>query len=100
MRRIDVFAIGLLVFLSGGLLFLGLKFVGMDGLDAGRWSQFILIMGLLGWVGTYLFRVTSGKMTLNQQLNDYENAFLEKRLKDISPEELAAIEQEIEQENE
>ncbi len=99
MRRIDVFSIGLLVFLAGGALYIGLKLTGMDALDAGRWSQFILVIGLLGWVATYLFRVTTGNMTLNQQLDDYETAVLEKRLEELSPEEIAKIQQELEQES-
>jgi DNA-directed RNA polymerase specialized sigma24 family protein len=38
-------------------------------------------------------------MTLNQQLKDYEDAVLQKRLEELSPEELAKIQAEIEEEN-
>jgi DNA-directed RNA polymerase specialized sigma24 family protein len=37
-------------------------------------------------------------MTLNQQLKDYEEAVLQKRLEELSPEELAKIQAEIEEE--
>ncbi|MGB8701732.1 MAG: DUF3007 family protein [Thermosynechococcaceae cyanobacterium] len=96
MRRIDVLGIGLLVFLSGGLLYAVLRIGGLDGLEAGLWSQVIFVVGLLGWVFTYVFRVASGKMTYNQQLDDYETAVLQKRLDEMSPEELAALQQDLE----
>ncbi len=37
-------------------------------------------------------------MTYNQQLKDYEDAVLQKRLDELTPEELAQIQTEIEQE--
>ena len=85
MRRIDIFLIGFLVFLLGGGLFLGFKFAGFSDIDAGRWSQLIFVLGLLGWVSTYLIRVNGKKMTYHQQLEDYENAVLQKRLEELSP---------------
>ena len=36
-------------------------------------------------------------MTYNQQLEDYEEAVLQKRLEEMSPEELAQIQAEVEQ---
>lgn len=99
MRRIDIILIGLGVFLLGGGLFLGFKLVGFDDIDAGRWSQLIFILGLLGWVSTYLIRVNGRKMTYHQQLENYETAVLEKRLEELSPEELEALQQELEAES-
>jgi hypothetical protein len=96
MRRIDIVLIGLLTFGLGGLLYGGLKVLGYDSLDAGRWSQLIFVLGLLGWVLTYLVRVGGRKMTYHQQLDAYE--VLQKRLEEMSPEELAALEAEIEAE--
>ncbi|MBF2034811.1 MAG: DUF3007 family protein [Leptolyngbyaceae cyanobacterium T60_A2020_046] len=95
MRRIDVIGIGLGVTVVGGLLYLGLKLGGLDDLSAGLWSQVIFLGGVLGWVATYLFRVVNRKMTYNQQLKDYEDAVLAKRLAELSPEELAQIQAEI-----
>jgi hypothetical protein len=99
MRRIDIILIGLGVFLLGGGLFLGFKLIGFDDIDAGRWSQLIFILGLLGWVSTYLIRVNGRKMTYHQQLENYETAVLEKRLEELSPEELEALQQELEAES-
>ena len=95
MRRIDIILIGIAIFLLGGGLYLGFKFAGFSDLDAGRWSQLIFVVGLLGWVSTYLIRVNGKNMTYHQQLEDYENAVLEKRLEEMSPEEIEALQQEI-----
>ena len=99
MRRIDIILIGIAIFLIGGGLYLGFKFAGFSDLDAGRWSQLIFVVGLLGWVSTYLIRVNGKNMTYHQQLEDYENAVLQKRLDEMSPEEIEALQQEIEAEN-
>jgi hypothetical protein len=98
MRRIDVLSIGLGVFLAGGLLYTVLRMAGLETFDAGIWSQVIFLTGLIIWVLTYLFRVVGGKMTYNRQREDYETAFLQKRLDEMSPEELAALQADLEQE--
>ncbi len=98
MRRIDVVGIGVGVFAAGGLLYLALFWAGLDGLSAGIWSQVVLVAGLLGWTATYLTRALGKNMTYHQQLEDYEEAVLQKRLEEMSPEELAALQAEVEQE--
>lgn len=98
MRRIDVIGIGVGVFAAGGLLYLAFSWAGLDGLSAGIWSQVVLVAGLLGWTATYLTRALGRKMTYHQQLEDYEEAVLQKRLEEMSPEELAALQAEVEQE--
>ena len=98
MRRIDAIAIAFGVFVAGGVAYLLLELIGFDSLTAGIWSQVLLVAGLVGWTLTYLFRVLSKDMTYNQQLKDYEDAVLQKRLEEMSPEELAKLQAEIEQE--
>jgi membrane protein implicated in regulation of membrane protease activity len=98
MRRIDVIGIGFGVFAAGGIIYLVLRLVGLDSLNAGLWSQVIFLAGLIGWVVTYLTRVLSKNMTYNQQLEDYEEAVLKKRLEEMTPEELEALQQEVEEE--
>ncbi|MEL6776778.1 MAG: DUF3007 family protein [Cyanobacteria bacterium J06597_16] len=98
MRRIDVIGIGIGVFAAGGLLYLVFAFAGLDGLSAGIWSQVVLVAGLLGWTATYLSRALGKKMTYFQQLEDYENAVLQKRLEEMSPEEIAQLQAEVEAE--
>jgi hypothetical protein len=96
MRRIDVLGIGIGVFAIGGVLYVGLRFAGLDNLSAGIWSQVLFLGGILGWVATYLTRVVGGNMTYNQQLQDYEDAVLQKRLDEMSPEELATLQAKLE----
>jgi membrane protein implicated in regulation of membrane protease activity len=99
MRRIDVISIGIATFAGGGAIYLGMRWAGIDALDAGVWSQAILVLGLIGWLATYLYRAFTKTMTYNQQLQDYEDAVLQKRLDEMTPEELAALQAEIDQEN-
>jgi Protein of unknown function (DUF3007) len=98
MRRIDAIGIGVAVFFAGGLLYAVLRVAGLDNFDAGIWSQALFLVVLLGWVSTYLFRVVGGRMTYDRQRDDYETAFLQKRLDAMSPEELEALQVELEQE--
>ena len=100
MRRIDAIAIAFAVFLGGGLIYLVLQVTGLDGISAGIWTQLLLVLGLVVWGSTYVLRVLSKNMTYNQQLKDYEEAVLQKRLEEMSPEELAQLQAEIEQESE
>lgn len=98
MRRIDVIGIGIGVFAAGAIAYFLLQLAGLDSSQAGIWTQAILVGGLVGWLLTYLFRVFTQNMTLNQQLKDYEDAVLQKRLEELSPEELAKLQAEIEKE--
>jgi Protein of unknown function (DUF3007) len=96
MRRIDAIGITLGVFVTGGLAYVALQLFGIDGQNAGIWSQVLLVAGLMGWLATYLFRAGGKKMTYHQQREEYDKAFLQKRLDELTPEELAKIQAEIE----
>ncbi|MGD1929155.1 MAG: DUF3007 family protein [Leptolyngbyaceae cyanobacterium] len=96
MRRIDVIGIGLGVFAVGGLLYIGLRLAGLDSPSAGIWSQVIFVGGILGWLGTYLTRVVNKDMTYNRQLDDYEDAVLQKRLDEMTPEQLTQLQASVE----
>jgi hypothetical protein len=95
MRRIDALGITLGAFALGGITYLVLQLAGLDNLEAGIWSQTLLIGGLVGWLLTYLFRVGTKNMTYNQQMKNYEDAVLQKRLEEMTPEELAKLQAEI-----
>ena len=86
------------VFAAGGILYFAFSMAGLDGLSAGIWSQVVFVAGLLGWTATYLSRALGKKMTYYQQLEDYEDAVLQKRLEEMSPEEVAQLQAEVEQE--
>jgi membrane protein implicated in regulation of membrane protease activity len=96
MRRIDAIGISLIVFMIGGAGYVGLKLVGLDNISAGIWSQLVLVGIILAWSSTYVLRVLTKKMTYTQQLKDYEEAVLQKRFEELTPEELAKIQAEIE----
>ena len=98
MRRIDAIGISLGVLVAGGLAYLLLQGAGLDSIQAGIWTQVALVGGLLGWVVTYAFRALTQTMTYNQQLKDYEDAVLQKRLDELTPEALATLQAEIEAE--
>ncbi|MEM7595851.1 MAG: DUF3007 family protein [Cyanobacteria bacterium P01_A01_bin.83] len=100
MRRIDALGISLVVFIAAGLVYLALQLFGLDGINAGIWTQTLLVVGLIAWSLTYLLRVGTKNMTYNQQLKDYEEAVMQKRLEEMSPEELAQLQQEVESEQE
>ena len=98
MRRIDAIGISIGIFAAGGILYFVLQVVGVDSTNAGIWTQAVLVGGLFIWLLTYLFRVANTDMTYNKQLNDYEEAVLQKRLEEMTPEELAQLQAEVEQE--
>lgn len=100
MRRLDVFLIGLSLLIGGGLVYACFQIAGMNALDAGIWAQVVLVIGLVGWLLTYLVRAVTQNMTYNQQLKDYEDAVLQKRLDEMTPEQLEQLQAELEQDNE
>lgn len=54
------------------------QFFGVDPLQAGNVVELIVVLGLtLGWVATYIFRVSNKEMTYAQQLRDYEDKVME-----------------------
>lgn len=99
MRRIDIIWIGIAIFGVGGLVYLALLWLGFEPTAAGVWSQTLLIGFLIAWVLTYLLRVVMHRMTYDQQLKNYQDAVLQKRLESLSPEELAHLQSEIDQDN-
>lgn len=98
MRRVDVIGIGLGLFVAGGLVFAVLRLTGADPTNAGIWTQALLVAVLLGWLFTYVGRAVSGNMTYHQQRREYDDAVLQKRLDELTPEELAQLQAEVEQE--
>lgn len=98
MRRIDAIGIGLGIFIAGGLLYVIFQMLGLDSQQAGIWSQALLVLGLIGWLLTYIWRALNNNMTYHQQREEYEQAVLQQRLEEMTPEELAELQAEIEQE--
>ena len=91
MRRIDAILIALGVFLAGGVIYLVFQFLGLSAQSAGIWSQVLLVLGLIGWVSTYIFRVFTNQMTYHKQVKDYDDAFFAQQLEKMSPEEIEKL---------
>lgn len=98
MRRVDVIGIGIGLLAAGGLAFVVFRLIGADPANAGIWTQALLVAGLIGWLATYVLRAVSGNMTYHQQRREYDDAVLQKRLDELTSEELAQLQAEIEQE--
>jgi len=96
MRRLDAIGIGIGLFAAGGLLYALFQVAGLDATNAGIWTQALLVGGLVGWLLTYVFRALTGSMTYHQQRQEYEEAALQKRLDEMTPEELAQLQAELE----
>ncbi|XP_057951253.1 uncharacterized protein LOC131146018 [Malania oleifera] len=97
--RKDVLLIGLGVAVVGVVLKSGLEFLGVDPLQAGNAVQLIIVLGLMvGWISTYIFRVSNKEMTYAQQLRDYENKVMQKRLDSLTEAELEALLEQVEEE--
>ncbi|CAL2262436.1 unnamed protein product [Prunus armeniaca] len=97
--RKDVLLIGLGVTGIGIGLKSGLEFAGVDPLQAGNVVQLVLVLGLtIGWISTYIFRVSNKEMTYAQQIRDYENKVMEKRLEGLTEAELEALLEQVEEE--
>lgn len=70
---------------------------GLESYKVGAYvgAAFVLITNLL-WASTYIFRVANKDMTYAKQLRDYENAVLQKRLEELGDDEINALMEEIE----
>lgn len=63
-----------------------LQFVGVDPLQAGNVVQLVMVLGLtVGWISTYIFRVSNKEMTYAQQLRDYEVKVMQVFVSTLSP---------------
>ncbi|KAF5730297.1 hypothetical protein HS088_TW20G00670 [Tripterygium wilfordii] len=97
--RKDVILIGIGLTVFGIGLKSGLEFGGVDPLQAGNVVQLVLVLGLtVGWISTYIFRVSNKDMTYVQQLRDYEDKVMEKRLEGLTEAELEALLEQVEEE--
>ncbi|XP_041997202.1 uncharacterized protein LOC121747261 [Salvia splendens] len=97
--RKDVILIGVGLTVFGIGLKSGLEYVGVDPLQAGNVVQLVLVLGLtIGWISTYIFRVSNKEMTYAQQLRDYEDKVMQKRLESLTEAEIEALLQQVEEE--
>ncbi|CAL1368951.1 unnamed protein product [Linum trigynum] len=97
--RKDVILIGVGLTLLGYGMKSGLEYVGVDSLQAGNVVEVLLVLGLtVGWIFSYIFRVSNKEMTYAKQLRDYEYKVMEKRLDSLTEAEIAALLEQVEEE--
>ncbi len=94
MTRGSVLLAGLAVFGLGGVGYLAFRFSGFDDFTPGIAASALLMLVVLVWTGSYLFRVVSGRMTYMEQRRRYRAAYdaatdaeLQARFEALSPEE-------------
>merc|ERR1712100_592463 len=84
-NRRDVLLIGAGLISLGYGLYYGLQKIGVEPGIAGNWVQMVIFLGIsVGWVSTYFYRVATKNTTYFQQLRDYEEAVMAKRLEEMT----------------
>jgi len=98
---------GLAIFGIGGIGYWGFQAAGFEGFSAGIAAQALLVVIVLVWTGSYLFRVVTGNMTYMEPRRRYRSGYdaatdeeLLKRFDALSPEEQEKLMQELAQESE
>ncbi len=102
MTRGKVLLIGLAVLLLGGLGQVGFQAAGFEGFSAGIAAEALLVVIVVVWTSSYLFRVVTGQMTYMEQRRRYREVYdeqeaddLQKRFDALPPEEQQALLQKI-----
>lgn len=96
--RKDIILIGTGIIAFGYALYYGLQATGMEPGMAGNFVQLGVVLAMcIGWVSTYFWRVANKQMTYVKQLEDYEEAVMQKRLEEMPESELEQLTQEIEE---
>lgn len=98
---------GLAIFGIGGIGYWGFQAAGFEGFSAGIAAQALLVVIVLVWTGSYLFRVVTGNMTYMEQRRRYRSDYdaatdeeLQKRFDALSPEEQEKLMRELAQDSE
>ena len=98
---------GLAIFGIGGIGYWGFQAAGFEGFSAGIAAQALLVVIVLVWTSSYLFRVVTGNMTYMEQRRRYRSGYdaatdeeLQKRFDALSPEEQEKLMRELAQDSE
>ena len=102
MTRGQAILLGLLVFGLGAGGYWGFQASGMDGFSPGIAASALLMVIVIGWTASYLFRVVTGKMTYMEQRRQYRSVFdaiadeaLQARFDSLSPAEQEQLLREV-----
>ncbi len=103
MTKGKVILVGLFISLIGLFSFQFAPQIGIDNLTATTLSSFILILIVITWVTSYVYRVVNGKMTFMEQRKryrkEYEKVFndkLETKFNALSKEEQQKLMEDLE----
>ena len=103
MTKGKVVEIGLLISLLGILSYKLSPQFGIDNFTASTISNFILIIIVITWVSSYIFRVLNGKMTFMEQRKRYRKEYekivndkLENKFNSLSKEEQEKLMEDLE----
>ena len=103
MTKGKVVQIGLLISLLGILSYKLAPQFGIDNFTANTISNFILIVIVITWVSSYVFRVVNGKMTFMEQIKRYRKEYekivndkLENKFNSLSKEEQEKLMEDLE----
>jgi hypothetical protein len=83
LTRAKVLFIGLIVLALGGVGYLGFEALGVRGFSAGIAAQSLLVLIVVVWTGSYLFRVVTGQMTYMNQRRRYREVYDAKEREDL-----------------
>ena len=83
MTRAKVLLVGLIILGLGAVGYVGFSAAGLEGFSAGIAAQSLLILIVLVWTGSYLFRVITGQMTFMEQRRRYRDVYDEKAKQDL-----------------
>ena len=75
MTKGKVIQIGLFISLTGLISFEFAQQIGIDNLTATTLSSCILILIVITWVTSYVYRVVNGKMTFMEQRKRYRREY-------------------------
>ena len=103
MTKAKVIQIGIIVSLLGLISYKLVPSFGIDTFAATTISSCILILIVITWVSSYLYRVVNGKMTFMEQRKRYRKEYekvvndkLEQKFNELSKEEQAKLMEDLE----
>ena len=106
MTKGKVVQIGLLISLLGLFSYKLAPELGVDNFTASTISNFILILIVITWVSSYIFRVVNGKMTFMEQRKRYRKKYekivndkLEIKFNSLSKEDQEKLMEDLEKNN-
>ena len=98
MTRAGVLKLGLGLLLAGGLGYWIFEALGLEGFSAGIAAEALLVVVVVVWTSSYLFRVVTGRMTYMQQRRRYRSGYdeltaqqLQERFDAMTPEQQQAL---------